>query len=128
VKTLRDLTELPRGGVSLRFWVEPLGPHTQREPGKEPKRAEHGRQDLCDCLPGFRWALIFPENGEIQAFHTVVAFKAYCADRFGVTEWSRDWTGDWRPEDGDSWVSNKGEFWPGRVTAAVPSARPGVQA
>jgi len=105
--------ELPRGGVTLRFWVEPLGRHSQRLPGEEPKQG-YGRQDLRDCLPGFRWALIFPAAGEIRGFKTVAAFKEFCAEQYGVTEWSRDWTGDWKPEDGDSWISSEGELWPGR--------------
>lgn len=109
--------DLPRGGVTLRFWAEPLGPHTQREPGKEPVRREHGRQDLVDCLPRWcRWALIGP-TAEIRGFRTVADFQAYCRYRFGVTKWSRDWTGDWTPEDGDSWVSDKGVLWPGRAAA-----------
>lgn len=106
---------LPRGGVHLRFWVEPLGKHTQHQPGHEPRQIGHGRQDLVDCLPGFRWALILPEAGEIIGFHTITGFKAHCLDRFGVTHWKRDWTGDWTPQDGDSWKSNEGELWPGRV-------------
>lgn len=113
-----DFRELPKGGVTLRFWVEPLGPHTQREPGKEPEKVEHGRQDLVDCLPGFRWALIHPEAAQILGFRSVAAFKTYCHDEYGVTYWHRDWTGDYTPEDGDAWVSNKGEFWPGRSDAA----------
>lgn len=112
---MSETAKLPRGGVTLRFWVEPLGPHTQRWLDEDPRPVDHGRQDLVDCLPGFRWALIFPTKGEIIGFKTVAAFKAYCAERFGVTDWTRDWTGDWQPEDGDSWVSNRGELWPGRT-------------
>lgn len=108
-------TNFPEEACRLRFWIEPLGPHTQREPGKEPKRIEHGRQDLCDCLPGFRWVLIFPKAGEIHGFKSEADFRSYCLTRFGVTKWSRDWTGDWTPEDGDSWISNNGDMWPGRV-------------
>lgn len=114
---------LPRGGVTLRFWVEPLGPHTQREPGREPNRVEHGREDLRDCLPGYRWALIFPSEGEVRAFRTVADFKTYCRGRWGVSEWERDWTGDWTPQNGDSWVSDRGELWPGRRLAASDEAR-----
>jgi hypothetical protein len=112
---------LPRGGASLRFWVEPLGPHTQRFPrseaqggGDHVERCEHGRQDLVDCLPHCRWAMIGP-GPVIRGFRTVAEFKAYCLEHFGVTEWERGWTGDWTPQDGDSWIGSKGELWPGRA-------------
>jgi hypothetical protein len=112
VRTLHDLRELPKGGVSLRFWLEPLGPHTQ-----DGKRVI-GRRDLIDCLPRCRWALIFCEGSEIRGFGNLTAAKDYCRERWDVTEWSRDRCGDWNPEDGDSWISNRGELWPGK--APVP--------
>jgi hypothetical protein len=97
---------LPRGGVTCRFHVEKID--------------ERHRDDTAGWFKaqGYRWVLIFAEGGEARGFRTIAQFKAFCHERWGVTRWYRDSSSpDWSPEDGDSWVSRKGELWPGRVAA-----------
>lgn len=95
---------LPRGGVSCRFYVEKID-------------ARH-RDDTAAAFKGCHWLLIFGEGNEARGFKTIAQFKAYCRERWGVTRWSRAHDmPDWTPEDGDSWISRKGELWPGREAA-----------
>lgn len=102
---MREYPPLPRGGVRQRFSVE---------------RIDERHRETFDTIGGFprrfRWALLFEEGGEVHGFETIVDFKTYCRERWGVTEWSRS-ERDWSPEDGDSWVASDGEFWPGRRDA-----------
>lgn len=100
-----DYPPLPRGGVSQRFFIERID--------------ERHRDDTVRWFPrGYRWALIFAEGAEIRGFRTIAEAKDYCRERWGVTEWYRNADmPDWSPEDGDSWISRKGELWPGRVAA-----------
>jgi len=91
---------LPRGGVFGRFYVERID--------------DRHRDDTASAFRGCRWLLIFAEGAEARGFRTIADFQTYCAERWGVTKWSRDEQGDWAAEDGDSWIARDGTFWPGR--------------